>query len=52
MVKAARELRDRFLEEVNSGKFVLPDCGRYDVSRQIEDKSAPHAIPLALPEAA
>jgi hypothetical protein len=57
MVKAARELRDRFLEEVNSGRFVLPDCGRYDVSRQIENKTAdtrvsPIVPPKALPEAA
>jgi hypothetical protein len=57
MIAAARELRDRYLEEVNSGRFVLPDCGRYDVSRQIEDRPAsadsPRIIPpQALPEAA
>ena len=35
MVEAVRELRDRFLDEVNSGR-LLPggECqGKYDVSR-------------------
>ena len=36
--RVARELRDRFLDEVNSGR-LLPggECqGKYDVSRQLE----------------
>jgi hypothetical protein len=35
LISAARELRDRYLEELNNGRLLLPDCGRYDVSRQI-----------------
>ena len=41
MVEAVRELRDRFLDEVNSGR-LLPggECeGKYDVSRQLEGGS-------------
>jgi hypothetical protein len=48
-VKAARELRDRYLEQVNApGDRLLPSAyGKYDVSRQLEAapstvKSAPH----------
>jgi hypothetical protein len=43
LLAKARELRDRYLEEVNSGRFLPPECGKYDVSRQIEDKSAARA---------
>jgi hypothetical protein len=37
-IAAARELRDRYLEEVNSpGSRMLPAAnGKYDVSRQLE----------------
>lgn len=35
-VKAARELRDRYLEEVNVGRLLPGACGKYDVSRQLE----------------
>jgi hypothetical protein len=58
MAAAARELRDRYLEEVNSGRFLPPERGRYDVSRQIADKTSRDVrvspiVPLrALPEAA
>lgn len=34
-VKAARELRDRYLEEVNVGRLLPGACGKYDVSRQL-----------------
>jgi hypothetical protein len=36
---AARELRDRYLEHVNSG--VLPSQGKYDVGRALEGKAIP-----------
>ena len=35
-VKAARELRDRFLEQVNVDRLLPAACGKYDVSRQLE----------------
>lgn len=35
-VKAARELRDRYLEEVNTGRMLPAANGKYDVSRQLE----------------
>ena len=35
LVAAARELRDRWLEKVNSAQFALPS-GKYDVSRELE----------------
>ena len=35
-VAAARELRDRYLEQMNSGALLPPAAqGKYDVSRQI-----------------
>ena len=58
LVAAARELRDRWLEQVNAGAYVLEDAGKYDVSRLI-DASAPRptavlGVPVrrALPAAA
>jgi N-acetylglutamate synthase-like GNAT family acetyltransferase len=33
---AARELRDRWLEQVGTGRYVLPSNAKYDVSRRIE----------------
>jgi GNAT superfamily N-acetyltransferase len=37
---AARELRDRYLEELNAGNLLPPGAqGKYDVSRQIEGGS-------------
>ena len=37
LVAAARELRDRWLEQVNApgGENLLAGCGKYDVSRAI-----------------
>lgn len=32
---AAREFRDRYLDEVNSGRHMLEANGKYDVSRQL-----------------
>ncbi len=35
-VAAARELKDRYLDEVNSGRMLPSADGKYDVSRQLE----------------
>ena len=36
---AARELRDRYLEELNAGRLEAPAAaGKYDLSRQIEPR--------------
>jgi len=35
-VAAARELRDRYLEQVNTGRMLPAANGKYDVSRQLE----------------
>jgi hypothetical protein len=45
LVSAARELRDRYLEHINSGA-LLPQ-GKYDVSRMLEgaSRSAPVSQP-------
>lgn len=40
-VKAARELRDRYLEEVNTGRFLPAANGKYDVSRQLMSAPGP-----------
>jgi hypothetical protein len=43
LVAAAREFRDRYLDEVNSGagRHMLEANGKYDVSRQLS--AAPDA---------
>ena len=47
--RAARELRDRWLERVNAGRAELSaSCGKYDVARAIAAAPArPHALPHA-----
>ena len=46
MVAAARELRDRYIEEINAGRMLPPSAsGKYDVSRQLE--AAPSAMKVA-----
>ena len=35
LIAAARELRDRWLEHVNSGEFLLEGAGKYDVTRAL-----------------
>jgi hypothetical protein len=43
VVEAARELRDRYIEQINAGLLLPPSaCGKYDVSRQLE--AAPSAM--------
>lgn len=45
LVSAARELRDRYLEQVNTSMLLPPSaCGKYDVSRALE--SAPSTMQL------
>ena len=54
LIAAARELRDRYIEQINAGLLLPPSaCGKYDVSRQLE--AAPSAMkirPFALLNAA
>jgi hypothetical protein len=40
LVAAARELRDRWLERVNAGEYVLEADGKYDVTRALPDRPA------------
>ncbi len=54
MVSAARELRDRWLEQMNSGNYLIEAQGKYDVSRALVDQRREHeeitvvpALPLA-----
>ncbi len=35
LVAAARELRDRYLEQVEAGTYLPEPCGKYEVSRQL-----------------
>lgn len=43
VVEAARELRDRYIEQINAGLLLPPSAnGKYDVSRQLE--AAPAAM--------
>jgi len=43
MVEAARELRDRYMEQINIGNLLPPGAsGKYDVSRQLE--AAPSVV--------
>ena len=48
-VAFARELRDRYLEQVATNPHVLPAKGRYDVSRLLpagDASPAPESLPL------
>jgi hypothetical protein len=38
LVAAARELRDRWLEQVNSGQYLPEAAGKYEVGRMLEAK--------------
>lgn len=43
LVAAARELRDRYIEQINEGRMLPPGaCGKYEVSRALE--GAPSAL--------
>ncbi len=47
LVSAARELRDRWLEEVNAGRALIEPIGKYDPARTIEG-DAPAAMGAAV----
>jgi hypothetical protein len=51
LVAAARELRDRWLEHINSGAKLLDAQGKYDVSRQLESRAGEPATAGVLPAA-
>jgi hypothetical protein len=40
LVAAARELRDRWMEEINSGRYLPESNGKYAISRAIEHSPA------------
>ena len=46
-VEAARELRDRYLEQVNADRMLPAAQGKYDVSRQLEAGGAPSSLKQA-----
>jgi hypothetical protein len=47
LVAAAREFRDRYLDEVNSGRMLPAGNGKYDVSRQLTAAPMPlESVPL------
>jgi hypothetical protein len=47
LVAAARELKDRWLEQVNAGQYVFEDAGKYDVARTLPEAPAVKQLPLA-----
>jgi len=49
-VAAARELRDRWMEEINAGRYLPVSNGKYEVSRALH-LAATLASPLQLPAA-
>ncbi len=51
---AARELRDRWMEQVNGDALALPSQGKYEVTRMLEAPSMKvnPTLPNQLPEAA
>ena len=48
----ARELRDRYLEQINSERLLPAAHGKYDVSRQLEAPGAPNVKQTPLLDAA
>ena len=46
LVAAALEFRDRYPNEVNSGRMLLASNGKYDVSRQLAAAAAPEPVAL------
>ncbi len=45
-VAASRELRDRYLEEVNEHGYRLESTGKYELTRQLHQENTPHPNPL------
>lgn len=53
LVAAARELRDRYIDQINAGLLLPPSaCGKYDVSRQLAPGVALQAAEMKLLNAA
>jgi len=52
LVAAARELRDRWLDEVNAGRYLPAANGKYDVARALTGPTVSDRPALALPRAA
>lgn len=50
LIAAARELRDRYLEEVNSGRVLLDGAGKYDVSRALDRTRGQIAAEVTRPD--
>ena len=48
-LKKARELRDRWLEQVNAGQFVLASAGKYEVGLLVDEKRERKAVCLPSP---
>ena len=46
LVTAARELRDRWLEEVNAGRYAPHCAAKYDVARQLSEEVLIEALPM------
>ena len=46
---AARELRDRWLEQVNAGAYAIGGAGKYDLSRMIDANAARPTAVLDVP---
>ena len=44
LIAVARELRDRWLEQVNADPSILTASGKYDVGRALESASQPTAV--------
>ena len=44
LIARARELRDRWLEQVNAGAYVFEEAGKYDVSRALSVAVVPPAL--------
>ena len=49
LVSKARELRDRYLEQVNDGQLIAPSGAKYDVSRILSHVEGARALPATVP---
>ena len=46
LIAAARELRDRWMEEINAGRYLPEANGKYEVARQIAVSDQRSAVSL------
>ena len=44
-----REVKDRWLEQLNNGELVLEPAGKYDVTRVLPQRMATSGVPSARP---